>query len=207
MTRDAVTLWPTGEDRTVRERLLDSAIEAFSRRGFGLSTTREIADGAGLSSAGMYSHFASKMDLLQELVVLVHDQVLHVIEDARMASEGGPAIEQLRSVAHAYMLWQAANRQRASVISLQMRYLDPERFALVLPARNSIERTINDAAEKVIHEVEHTAEPRMVGQAIISLGRDIPLWYREDRETMTPEQLATTYTGYALRLAGVDETT
>ena len=50
-----------GEDR--RRQILQVAIELFSKRGFGGTTTKQIADAAGVSEAIIFRHFANKQDL------------------------------------------------------------------------------------------------------------------------------------------------
>ena len=49
------------EDR--RKQLIDVAIDLFSRKGFGGTTTREIAAAAGVTEAIIFRHFATKQDL------------------------------------------------------------------------------------------------------------------------------------------------
>src|ERR1700761_8375776 len=51
----------TGEDR--RHQILEVAIDLFSKRGFGGTTTKQIADAAGVSEAIIFRHFATKQDL------------------------------------------------------------------------------------------------------------------------------------------------
>lgn len=49
------------EDR--RRQLIDIAVDLFSRKGFGGTTTREIAAAAGVTEAIIFRHFATKQDL------------------------------------------------------------------------------------------------------------------------------------------------
>ena len=51
----------TGEDR--RHQILEVAIELFSKRGFGGTTTKQIAEAAQVSEAIIFRHFATKQDL------------------------------------------------------------------------------------------------------------------------------------------------
>jgi len=51
----------TGEDR--RRQLIEIAIDLFSKKGFGGTTTREIAAAAGVTEAIIFRHFATKQDL------------------------------------------------------------------------------------------------------------------------------------------------
>ena len=51
----------SGEDR--RSQLIEVAIDLFSKKGFGGTTTREIATAAGVTEAIIFRHFATKQDL------------------------------------------------------------------------------------------------------------------------------------------------
>src|SRR5580692_11165629 len=51
----------TGNDR--RNQLIEVAIDLFSRKGFGGTTTKEIAAAAGVTEAIVFRHFATKKDL------------------------------------------------------------------------------------------------------------------------------------------------
>lgn len=51
-----------------RAQLLDVAIDLFSRKGFGGTTTKEIAAAAGVTEAIIYRHFATKQDLYKAIL-------------------------------------------------------------------------------------------------------------------------------------------
>ena len=51
----------TGEDR--RHQILEVAIDLFSKRGFGGTTAKQIAEAAQVSEAIIFRHFATKQDL------------------------------------------------------------------------------------------------------------------------------------------------
>src|SRR6476469_5453109 len=58
---------PRGPYRTGlrrREQIIEAATGIFARRGYTGATLREIADGAGVSTAGLRRHFGSKEKLL-----------------------------------------------------------------------------------------------------------------------------------------------
>ncbi len=56
----------SGEDR--RRQLIEIAIDLFSQRGFGGTTTREIACAAGVTEAIIFRHFATKQDLYEAIL-------------------------------------------------------------------------------------------------------------------------------------------
>jgi AcrR family transcriptional regulator len=63
---------PTGAARMSAEdrklQILRVAVSLFSQRGFGGTTTREIAQAAGVSEAMVFRHFATKQELYSEIL-------------------------------------------------------------------------------------------------------------------------------------------
>lgn len=64
----------SGDQR--REQILQTAVSLFSRRGFSGTTTKEVANAAGVSEAMVFRHFASK------------DALFAAILEAKMCSDG-----------------------------------------------------------------------------------------------------------------------
>ena len=56
----------SGEDR--RRQLIEVAIDLFSRKGFGGTTTKEIAAAAGVTEAIIFRHFATKQDFYKAIL-------------------------------------------------------------------------------------------------------------------------------------------
>src|SRR3954451_15479143 len=65
-----------------RRNLLQAALDCFSAQGFHATTTREIAQRAGLSPAAVYVHYPSKAELLYRLSSIAHEDVLAVVQRA-----------------------------------------------------------------------------------------------------------------------------
>ncbi|CAN5348806.1 TetR/AcrR family transcriptional regulator [soil metagenome] len=65
MLKNLFTCDPTGRMKgdARREQILQTAVDLFSKRGFKGTTTKEIANVAGVSEAMVFRHFASKDDL------------------------------------------------------------------------------------------------------------------------------------------------
>jgi len=56
----------SGEER--RQQIVEAAIDLFSRKGFRGTTTREIAEAAGISEAMIFKHFATKQELYSAII-------------------------------------------------------------------------------------------------------------------------------------------
>jgi TetR/AcrR family transcriptional regulator len=64
-----MTATPTRMSATDRRnQLIDVAIDLFSRKGFGGTTTKEIAAAAGVTEAIIFRHFATKQDLYKAIL-------------------------------------------------------------------------------------------------------------------------------------------
>jgi len=79
----AVTKTPKGEQ--TRERVLDTALALFRKRGFEATTMRDVAAEAGLSLGAAYHYFASK-----EAIVLAYYERVQDAHGARMREAPSP---------------------------------------------------------------------------------------------------------------------
>lgn len=50
-----------------KDRILETAIEMFSEKGFGEVSIREITRAVGIKESSLYNHFASKQQILEEI--------------------------------------------------------------------------------------------------------------------------------------------
>jgi TetR/AcrR family transcriptional regulator len=55
-----------GKNET-RDRIIGTALDLFSRRGYEGTGIQEIVDGAGVTKPSLYYHFGSKQGLLEAL--------------------------------------------------------------------------------------------------------------------------------------------
>src|SRR5437879_6986033 len=67
-----------------RKAIVTAAVPLFARKGFAGTTTRELAEAAGISEALLFRHFPSKQLLYREIL--------------RLGCEGDPALEKLATL-------------------------------------------------------------------------------------------------------------
>src|SRR5205085_11781221 len=68
-----------------RQAIVDAAVPLFARKGFGGTTTRELAEAAGISEALLFKHFPSKQ--------LLYGEILQ-----QLGCQGDPALEKLATL-------------------------------------------------------------------------------------------------------------
>ncbi len=83
---------------TTRQRLLNTAKELFARQGITHTTTRQIAEAAGVNEVTLFRHFKSKQGLL--LAVFADLGVFRGITDFPPMDAGGQWHENIKRYAH-----------------------------------------------------------------------------------------------------------
>lgn len=78
----------SGDER--REQIIKTAVELFSKNGFNGTTTKRIAESAGVSEAMVFRHFASKDELYG---AILHSKVCQGGEH-QFPWEGNPSLEE-----------------------------------------------------------------------------------------------------------------
>jgi AcrR family transcriptional regulator len=58
------------EKSATRQRILDAAVQAFSKLGFESTTTRDIATAAGIATGTLFNYFATKEAIVEHLAEL-----------------------------------------------------------------------------------------------------------------------------------------
>ncbi len=77
-----------------RNRILQAAIEVFSRKGFFNSKVSEIARASGVADGTIYLYFKNKDDLL---ISLFEEKMVEIVDDVKKRiQEGGSALDKLR---------------------------------------------------------------------------------------------------------------
>jgi AcrR family transcriptional regulator len=101
-----------------KRRIVEMTIRAFAEQGYAATTTRDIAERAGVSEAAIFRHFTSKKELLLRLVrPLVSKVVVPTgIEDLRTAFAAETSVEGI--VRQMLTTRLAAARQYAPLIKI-----------------------------------------------------------------------------------------
>ncbi len=101
----------TGGD--LRARLVREATEILAQSGFPGLTVRRVAEAAGCSTIGIYTHFNDKQGLIEAVLLDAFAELEIALRDVDSVPAGRP---QLVAGAHTYRDWALRNRSRYMVM-------------------------------------------------------------------------------------------
>jgi len=136
--------WSGSADLT-RQRLIRSALELFTTRGYHDTTTAQIAKKAGIAEGTIYRHFASKQHLVNELYRAAQRWAARIVQETARDPEAGTARAQLTAVALG--LVEGATQETAIV---KLGLLEP--LSVLDDESRKTERDFRMALERIVAE-------------------------------------------------------
>lgn len=164
---------------TRRQQLDEVASALFRERGYAATSVREIARALDLQGASLYTHMASKEDLLWSIVWRVAERFRTTVEP--LADGLGTPEERLRAMIAAHIAIVAGEREHAAVFLHEWRFLGPERKAEMAARRDAYEVRFREVIAAGIRDRSfRTADAAVAARALLSSLNGIPAWYRPD---------------------------
>lgn len=199
---DSPGLW-RAELGTVQRGLLTSAVRCFAANGYHATTTRDIAEGPGLSPGALYVHFPSKELVLFEIVRAGHERALSCVQDPSVLAIDD-SVDRLHTIVSRYTVWHARHHVAARVCQMELAGLTPEHYDEVLELRHRTNEFFRDAVARGVADGSFApVDVKRVTRAMLSLSIDLVRWYRLDGSD-SPEQLGEFYADLALKLVARD---
>ncbi|MGH3262510.1 MAG: TetR/AcrR family transcriptional regulator [Trebonia sp.] len=109
------------EPQDRRELIVATAAEMFARKGIRSTTVREIADAVGVLSGSLYHYFASKDDIVREILAGFLDVIL--ARYAEVLAQDNDAARSLREVVLASLQVARQQPDATAIYQNELRYL------------------------------------------------------------------------------------
>lgn len=188
--------------------ILDAALKVFRCKSYHGTTTKEVADAAGVSVGTMFRLFPNKEDLLMGLLSELVETVAPRLFTENVATAlahylGGNMEEAVKSFIHSRLVLFHENRVLISVIHAESAYnprLKEAMFERIYtPMRNLIEKFVTlGIAQGRFREVEPASAARYIASSVLYTFLDV--WY-QDLELTQPvlETIETQFVDLILR--------
>lgn len=166
-----------GEDTAARIRA--AALRLFARHGYAAVSMREIAAEVGVGPGALYNHFATKQDLLCELMRAHMKAVLAAWDTDPAAAAETPPAEALEGFARFHIRFHRERMDEVFVSYMELRSLEPPNFHQIERLRGAYEDRLQGiVARGVAAGVFHAPEPKIAALAVIAMLTGITGWYR-----------------------------
>lgn len=180
-----------------RGRILEAALILFAERGFAGASIRDIATATELRSATLYSHYASKEQILADLVLIGH-QEHHRALTAASDPKASP-VDQLRSLVRAHVRFHAEHPRLALVANAELHALSSDLVGPSLAVRDSATQLLLDVARAGVKAGAFDPVNEWLAVAAIGgMGIRVANWFPHEDETI--DEVADTYAEFAIRI-------
>jgi AcrR family transcriptional regulator len=177
-----------------------AAAHVFAAKGYGATTTREIAAHMQLSAGALYPHYRTKESLLYAVALEGHaESLMHVV---RADDTTAAPTERLLSTMAAYTEWHARNRALARVVQYELQALTRPHYRAISSLRSATASVIDVIIEDGCNVGQFACDNADAASlAINSLAVDVSRWFPSNRH-FDAVALGTTYGELALKLVG-----
>jgi AcrR family transcriptional regulator len=190
-------LWPNVRPEAAR-RLMAAAIESFATHGYHATTTRDIANAAGMSPAALYVHFPSKAAVLSAISRSGHEQAREMIQDAVDTSPD--PVSAMRTIVQRFVAWHARRHRIARVVQYELGALPEADYREIADLRRRTEQLVRDVISAGVTSGQFAVtDIRTAARAVLSLGIDVARWYT-DTAKPSPTTLGRQYAELVLHM-------
>ena len=177
-----------------RERILDVAIQSFAREGFTGTSVRKLSGPLGITPAGLYSHFASKEEIMGAALARSYRRFLEYV----FLSEGGKPDTELNilSLLRRHMEFQLRFRDTSSATDQLLAlftaeaYIEAQTLALIRQAQRLYFNRVRNAIAQ--ERGASALDVSLEAEAVLSLCDSVSAGPRVKPER-EPEELIDSY--------------
>ena len=146
-----------------RLKIMKTALELFSKKGYYQTTTKEIAYAAQVNELTVFRHFGSKANLLQEITeyYLVDAKVDRILKDTDDLNFEDLIVLISRRVYKLYWL-------NADLYRIQMKLSDDDEATVKLKLSRSLVRVFTDYFKALKYEGKINGDPELMAVTLIN---------------------------------------
>ena len=162
-----------------REIILQEAAHLFREKGYPGANLRELARRAGIQGGSIYHHFASKQEILFQLMDHTMSDMIERLSE-RLAPLKTPS-DKLRETINFHVEYHVKGPDQTYITDEELRNLTPENYLKVVAKRDRYQQIIEEimSAGKA-EEGWQLEEPKLYTRALIKMCAGVATWFRPD---------------------------
>jgi TetR/AcrR family transcriptional regulator, cholesterol catabolism regulator len=183
-----------------RERILEEAVKLFYERGFSGTTLDDIAGKLGVTKPFIYTHFRSKVELLEAICRPTIEMSLAAIADA--AQQPGAASDRLFTGVVAFTKVVLTRQANIAVYFREEKSLSAAGLDDINSLRKRFDRVLSDLLEEGVVSGEfHITDVRVAALAIGGMVSWAYTWYQPGGR-LSIDDVGTQMAWFAVEMAG-----
>ncbi len=165
-----------------RREVTREAAKLFAQKGYHGTSIGDIAEALGVQKGSLYSHIASKEDLLYE-TMREGAEAFHAALDA--IPEDTPAVDKIRLALRGHLRVVAEQLDVATVFVQEWRYLEGERREEIVAERRRYEERIRDLFRegRELSELRADLDETAAALLLLSAANWAYTWLQRGRDT------------------------
>lgn len=188
--------------RERRVQIARAALELFDERGYNATGMNDVAKVIGISASSIYNHYSSKQEILADISIGVHEDLLRFNAE-ELASKHG-VMDRMRTAMRAHVIFHTRHAQEVRVANKELDSLEePTRGVVTQLRRDYVARWEEIVARGVEEGLFHVRDLRIACWSLIDMGLGVSFWFSEEGK-YSSEELADMYADMALRQLGVE---
>jgi AcrR family transcriptional regulator len=199
MSPEGVTVGPQARapESGTRACLYAAMTQLIYDRGYHAASLRQLAGSVGLQIASIYHYFASKQDLLLEIMTQTMSDLTESVATA-VAAAGDDPVQRLSAGIGAHIAFHTERRCEAYVADSELRSLTPENRARITEMRDTYEGMFISLLEQGCRGGAFTVDDvPLAVKALMAMCTEVSVWYRPDGRLTLPA-ITDSYTGLLL---------
>lgn len=161
-----------------RREILDTAAQIFYEKGYDATSTKDIADAAGLLKGSLYYYIETKEDFLFEIIKESHDGALATLDRVRQFE--GDTLERLARLVSEHFRYFVENLVTTTIYFREFRVLSPERQALIAAEGDLyldfVRELLNQGQQEGV--IAQELDVRLISIGIVGMVNSAWLWYQ-----------------------------
>ena len=170
-----------------RQEILDVAARMFYEKGYDATSTRDIAEAAGLLKGSLYYYVETKEDFLFEIIRQSHEGALATLDRVRQFE--GDALQKLACLVREHLTYFVDNLVNTTVYFREFRVLSPERRAVIAAEGDAylefVRELLHDGQRDGMIAAE--VDVRLVSIGVVGMLNSAWLWYQPSGSRSTAE--------------------
>lgn len=168
------------DGKATAARTRQAALHLFARHGYAAVSMREIAEQVGVGAGALYNHFATKQDLLAELMTSHLDDLLTAWRAEPAAAPETDPEAALDAFTRFHIRFHARRSDDVFVAYMELRSLEPPNYHRIERMRRSYEDELTAILERgAAQGVFAIPDARIATMAIIAMLTGVTTWYRQ----------------------------